>query len=71
MFYGTECWAVRNQHENKVSVAQMRMLRWLSGKTRHDRIRNDTIRESDHMESQIKEVNEDLEKLLEKLLGKI
>jgi hypothetical protein len=45
MFYGTECWAVKNQHENKVSVAHMSMLRWLSGKTRQDRIRNDTIRE--------------------------
>ena len=45
MLYGTECWAVKNQHENQVSVAEMRMLRWMSGKTRHDRIRNDTIRE--------------------------
>jgi len=42
---GTECWAVKSQHENQVSVAEMRMLRWMSGKTRHDRIWNDTIRE--------------------------
>jgi len=45
LLYGTECWAVKSQHENQVSVAEMRMLRWISGKTRHDRIRNDTIRE--------------------------
>jgi hypothetical protein len=44
MLYGTKCW--KSQHENQVSVAEMRMLRWMSGKTRHDRIRNDTIRES-------------------------
>jgi len=46
MLYGTECWAVKNQHENQVSVAEMRMLRWMSGKTGRDRIRNDTMRES-------------------------
>jgi len=45
ILYGTECWAVKSQHENQVSVAEMRMLRWMSGKTEHDRIRNDTIRE--------------------------
>ena len=45
LLYGTECWAVKSQRENQVSVAEMRMLRWMSGKTRHDRIRNDTIRE--------------------------
>ena len=45
MLYGTECWAVKSQHESKVSVAEMRMLRWMTGKTRHDRIRNVTIRE--------------------------
>jgi len=38
--------AVKSQHENQVSVAEMRMLRWMSDKTRHDRIMNDTIRES-------------------------
>jgi len=45
LLYGTECWAVKSQHENQVSVAEMRMLRWMSDKTRHDRTMNDTIRE--------------------------
>jgi len=36
---------VKSQHETQVSVAEMRMLRWMSGKTRHDKIGNDTIRE--------------------------
>jgi len=40
-----ECWAVKNQHKHKVSVAEMRMLRWMCGKTRCDRIGNDDIRE--------------------------
>jgi len=46
MWYGIECWEVKSQHENQVSVAEMRVLCWMSGKTIHDRIRNDTIRES-------------------------
>ena len=46
VLYGTECRAVKSQHESKVSVAEMRMLRWMSVKTRQDRNRNDTIRES-------------------------
>ena len=45
MLNRTECWTVKSQHENQVSVAEMRMLCWMSGKNRHDRIRNDTIRE--------------------------
>jgi len=45
MLYGAECWAVKNQHENQVSVQEMRMLHWMSGRTRRVRIRNDTIRE--------------------------
>jgi len=36
---------VKNEHESKISVAEMRMLRCMCGKTRHDRIRNDNIRE--------------------------
>ena len=45
MLYGTECWAIKSQQEQKLSVAEMRMLRWMSGHTRLDRIRNECIRE--------------------------
>jgi hypothetical protein len=38
MLYGTKCWAVKNQHRNKISVAEMRMLCWMCDKTRHDRV---------------------------------
>ena len=43
MVYGTECWDVKKQHIHKLSVAQMRMLRWISGNTQKDRIRNKEI----------------------------
>ena len=49
LLYGTECWTVKSQHENQVSVAEMRMLCWMSGKTRHNMIRNDTIRERERV----------------------
>ncbi|KAL5179591.1 hypothetical protein HKD37_01G000874 [Glycine soja] len=45
ILYGTECWAVKSQHETKVGVAEMRMLRWMCSKTRQDKIRNGAIRE--------------------------
>jgi len=38
VLYGTECWVVKSQNENQVSVAEMKMLHLMSGKTRHDRI---------------------------------
>ena len=45
MFYGAECW-LANKHVHKMSVAEMRMLRWMSDKTRKDKIRNEFIRGS-------------------------
>ena len=45
MLYGSECWAVKGQHEHKMEVAEMRMLRWMCGHTRKDKIRNTHIRE--------------------------
>jgi len=45
MLYETECRAVKNQHENKISIEMMGMLCWMCGKTRRDKIRNDNIRE--------------------------
>ncbi|PHT32637.1 Protein ENHANCED DISEASE RESISTANCE 2 [Capsicum baccatum] len=45
MLYGAECWPVKNSHIQKMKVAEMRMLRWMCGLTRGDRVRNETIRE--------------------------
>ena len=45
MMYGTECWIVRSHQENKLHVAKMRMLNWMSEHIRLDRIRNECIRE--------------------------
>ncbi|KAG5591071.1 hypothetical protein H5410_041585 [Solanum commersonii] len=45
LLYGAECWPVKNAHVHKMHVAEMRMLRWMCGHTRSDRIRNEVIRE--------------------------
>ena len=45
MLYGAECWPTKRQHIQQMSVAEMRMLRWMCGHTRKDRIRNEVIRD--------------------------
>ena len=40
MLYGIECWAVKKQYVSKMNVAEIRMLRWMVGKTRRDKITN-------------------------------
>ncbi|XP_070057688.1 uncharacterized protein [Nicotiana tomentosiformis] len=45
MLYGAECWTVKKSHVQKMKVAEMRMLRWMCGHTRKDKIRNEVIRE--------------------------
>ena len=40
MLYGAECWPVKNFH-----IQKLRMLRWMCGHTRKDRVRNEIIRE--------------------------
>ncbi|XP_070017332.1 uncharacterized protein [Nicotiana sylvestris] len=45
MLYGTECWPVKDSHIQKMKVADIRMLRWMCGHTRMDRIRNRYSRE--------------------------
>ncbi|KAF3666218.1 hypothetical protein FXO37_10691 [Capsicum annuum] len=45
MLYGAECWPIKNSHIQKMRVAEMRMLRWMCGLTKGDRVRNETIRE--------------------------
>ena len=44
MMYGADTWAVKKAHEKKLDVAEMRTVRWMSGVTRLDRIRNERIR---------------------------
>ncbi|KAF3626892.1 putative F-box/FBD/LRR-repeat protein-like isoform X2 [Capsicum annuum] len=45
MLYGAECWPVKNSHIQKMKVAEMRMLCWMCGITRGNRVRNETIKE--------------------------
>ena len=45
MLYGAECWPTKRRHIQQLSVAEMRMLRWICGHTRRDRVRNDDIRD--------------------------
>ena len=43
MLYGIKCWVVKRQHVTEMSVAEMRMLRWICVKTRNHIIRNASI----------------------------
>ncbi|XP_070034694.1 uncharacterized protein [Nicotiana tomentosiformis] len=45
MLYEVECWLVKIAHVQKMKVAVMRMLIWMCGHTRLDRIRNEVIRD--------------------------
>jgi hypothetical protein len=44
--YGSECWATKVSDERRLHVTEMRMLRWMYGVTRMDRIVNEYIRGS-------------------------
>jgi hypothetical protein len=43
MLYGHECWPTKRQYIQQLSVAEIRMVRWICGHTRLDRVRNDDI----------------------------
>ncbi|XP_070035945.1 uncharacterized protein [Nicotiana tomentosiformis] len=43
--YGAECWAAEKSQTQKMKVVEMRMLRWMYGHTRLDKIRKDDIQE--------------------------
>jgi hypothetical protein len=45
MLYVAEYWPTKRRHVQQLSVAEMRLLRWICGHTRRDRIRNDDIHE--------------------------
>ena len=45
LLYGVECWPIKKTQVQRLMVAEMRMIRWMCGYTRVDRIRNVVIRE--------------------------
>ena len=44
LLYGLECWCLRKEDERRILVAEMTWLRRLLRMTRHDRIKNETVR---------------------------
>ena len=56
--YGAKTWAVKKAQEKKLDVAEMRMLRWMSGVTKLDRIRNERIRGTTNVGEISKKVQE-------------
>ena len=45
MLYGAQYWPIKIRHVQQLSVAEIRMLRWICGHTRMDRVWNDNIRD--------------------------
>ena len=43
LLYSTECWAIKKYHAQKMSVAEIRMLRSMCGNTMRDKMRNEDI----------------------------
>jgi len=46
ILYGLECWEVDRKIEQNMNVAEMRILRWMSGVTGEDRIKKEYVRDS-------------------------
>nr|GEX35702.1 retrovirus-related Pol polyprotein LINE-1 [Tanacetum cinerariifolium] len=44
MLYGSECWSITNAQATRVEVVELRMLRWICGKTMIDMIHNGVFR---------------------------
>jgi len=45
LLYGVECWPIKKTQVQRLMVAEMRMIRWMCGYTRLNRIRNVVISE--------------------------
>ncbi|VDP40009.1 unnamed protein product [Heligmosomoides polygyrus] len=43
--YGAECWPATKETKSRLSVMETKMLRWMAGVTRLDRIRNKAIQQ--------------------------
>ena len=45
LLYEAECWPIKRSHLQRLKVAEMRMIRWICGHARLDKIRNEVIRD--------------------------
>ena len=41
LVYGSECWALHRAEQQRMHTAEMKMLKWIQGNTRKDRITNE------------------------------
>ncbi|GJT17181.1 retrovirus-related pol polyprotein LINE-1 [Tanacetum coccineum] len=58
MLYGSECWPITKAQENRVEVAELRMLRWTCGKSTVDMIPNGVFRAELEVDSIIDKMRE-------------
>ena len=58
MLYGAETWATTKRQETWIDVTEMRMLRWMCGVTRKDKIRNERIRGTTRVAQASKKITE-------------
>ena len=45
LLYGSECWPIKKIQVQRLMATEMRMIRWMGGYTRMDRIMNEVIRD--------------------------
>ena len=45
MTYGAECWSIKKQNMDKMDVAEMTKSKWMCGKNRKDKIKNECFQE--------------------------
>ncbi|GJZ77629.1 hypothetical protein Tco_0642301, partial [Tanacetum coccineum] len=58
MLYGSECWPITKAQENRVEVAELRMLRWTCGKSTVDMKTNGVFRAELEVDSIIDKMRE-------------
>ena len=58
LLYGAETWATTRGQEARLEVNEMRMLRWMCGVTRRDKIRNEHIRGTPRVVQASKKITE-------------
>ena len=58
LFYDAETWSTTRGQEARLEVSEMRMLRWMCGVTRRDKIRNEHIRGTTRVVQHSKKITE-------------